>query len=118
MNKKYSIGLFVGLLMLVYVLVILYQISYNQAERKREEERQLASEDALETEGKAYKEHGFVIMDNHGFVVVYYPDMSTIYEYTTIKTTDLPEEVFEKVSNGFYVEDEEAVYGFLENYSS
>lgn len=118
MNKKYSIGLFVGLLIFIYMLAALYQISYNQAEKKRENEQRIANEQAIKTKGSAYKEQGFVILEENGLVYVYYSDFSEVYEYTSIKTKDLPEDIYKKVSTGFYVNDEAAVYRFLENYSS
>lgn len=117
MSKKYSIGLLVGMLLLVYALCVAYQVSYNYALEKQEQEK-LAQEKALLTEGIAYKEDGYIITEEDGYVVVYYSDLENVYEYTSIELHLLPEDIREELSNGLYVEDIKDVYGFLENYSS
>ena len=49
---------------------------------------------------------------------VYLADRSTIYEFTEIPVTDLPEEVQQEVAEGKYVGTVKELYAFLENYSS
>lgn len=51
-------------------------------------------------------------------MVVYLSDGTTIYEFTEIPLTDLPDEVQQEVASGKYVETAEELYAFLENYSS
>lgn len=51
-------------------------------------------------------------------VVVYYGDKKTVYEYTGIETRGLPEEEKQALKQGIEVQDEEELYGILENYSS
>ena len=45
-------------------------------------------------------------------------DKSTIYEFTDIPFEELPKEVQTNVKQKKYVETEEELYAFLENYSS
>ena len=54
----------------------------------------------------------------NGYVVVYLSDQSTIYEFTDIPFEELPKEVQTNVKQKKYVETEEELYAFLENYSS
>lgn len=117
MSRKYSIGFIIIMLTVIACLFIIYQISYNEAHERHERER-VAEEKALQTEGKAYKENGYMIMERDGYVIVFHSDMETVYEYTTIKAEHLPEDVREQISQGMYVENIKEVYGFLENYSS
>ena len=51
-------------------------------------------------------------------MVVYLSDQSTIYEFTDIPFVELPKEVQPNVKQKKYVETEEELYAFLENYSS
>ena len=51
-------------------------------------------------------------------MVVYLFDQSTIYEFTDIPFEELPKEVQTSVKQKKYVETEEELYAFLENYSS
>ena len=57
-------------------------------------------------------------MEVNGYIVVYLSDKSTPYEYTSIRFDELPERLQKEIRNGKYVESAEALYGFLENYSS
>lgn len=53
-----------------------------------------------------------------GMIVVYHCDKKTIYEYTGIYYKDLPIEEQGKLMDGIYIENDEDLYGILENYSS
>jgi hypothetical protein len=57
-----------------------------------------------------------VVLD--GNVVVYYSDKKTVYEYTGILVSELPEEEQIKLNYGIYIKDQEELYSILENYSS
>ena len=79
--------------------------------------------ESIAAEGEAVKneeseEEGFWLCELQGFVVVYLSDRKTIYEFTEIPLTDLPEEVQQEVAEGRYVRTAEELYAFLENYSS
>ena len=53
-----------------------------------------------------------------GYIVVYYLDHSTVYEYTDIYLKDLPEELQIAVHKEECRMDVHGLYEFLENYSS
>jgi len=67
-------------------------------------------------EGKV--ENQFYVCASGGFVVVYYSDLKTIYEYTEILCEGLPPEVQLTLENGFYVKDAKELYSILEGYTS
>ena len=126
MKTKYFIGLFSVLLILVILLTAGYQISYHfaverQAARYEETER---TTESISADGEALKEdvpfeeEGYYICELHGFVTVYLPDRTTIYELTEIPVSELPEEVAAEVAAGKHVATEGELYAFLENYSS
>lgn len=60
----------------------------------------------------------FYVTVQNNFVVVYLEDMESIYMYTDILLSDLPDDVQQEVIEIMYVEDEEQLYNFLESYSS
>ena len=63
-------------------------------------------------------EHRFYLRSRGDFVVVYYSDLKTVYEYTEISCDSLPEDVQESLRQGFYVKDMEELYSILEGYTS
>lgn len=120
MKTKYVIGFFCVLLFAAVLLTAGYQISYRhvmdrQAARAEEE---TPTTESISAEGDAVQEDGFYLSELQGYVVVYLSDRTTIYEFTEIPLTDLPEEVQQEVASGKYVETAEELYAFLENYSS
>lgn len=119
MSKKYGIGFLISMIVLTLVLVCAYQYSYDRAERKhRLEQEAQKKEPTMQTEGSAKKENGYVITQKDGYVIVYYGDGKTVYEYTSIKVSELPDDIREKLSEGIEVSELSDIYGFLENYSS
>ncbi len=119
MSKKYGIGFLIGMIVLTLALVCAYQYTYNRAARKREMERLTQEQEpVLHTEGNATKENGYFITQADGYVIVYYADRKTVYEYTSILVEFLPENVQKKVKDGMEMSNVNDVYGFLENYSS
>ena len=57
-----------------------------------------------------------VAYDNE--ILVYLDDLETVYIETHIRLDSLPEELQKKIIYKMWLEDEEALYDFLENYSS
>lgn len=109
MNKKYSIGFLLGFIFLILLFVLAYRISYNRAlDKHNTKQEELVSETEI----------CYYIKDFEGYVTVFESDKKTVYEYTTILVSELPEELQEKVKNGIKVTSLGQVYGFLENYSS
>ena len=63
-------------------------------------------------------ENQFYLSSLSGFVVVYYSDLRTVYEYTEIACETLTPEVQLMIENGFYVKDAKELYSILEGYTS
>lgn len=122
--RKYCIGFFSAVLVVVCVITLGYQMTYQYTNTKAEQNRleakteSLQNSDSISTKGNAMKNSGYYISVLQGYVVVYYSDHKTIFEVTDIPVSSLPENVQDKVMNSIYMESEEQLYRFLENYSS
>jgi len=112
MNKRYSIGLIIGAILLIALFLIAYTISYNQTLKRQE------AQTKKETQVEQPLELCYYISEKDGFVTVFESDMKTVYEYTSISVTDLPKTLQEDVKTGIKVTSLRQVYAFLENYSS
>ena len=60
----------------------------------------------------------FYVCRKGDFIVVYYSDLKTVYEYTEIPVNSLPEEIQRSVERGFYVKNAQELYSILEGYTS
>lgn len=121
MKKRYGIGFLIAFIFLTLMIVCAYQLSYDRAVRKRQIELntlERKQEHVISTEGKTQKEDGYFIKEKDGYVIVYYSDAETVYEYTTIESRTLPKNIQEELKTGKMLESVKEVYGFLENYSS
>lgn len=125
MKKKYVIGFFAALFLLVFLLSAGYQISYRHVIDRQAslEEEQSAVTRSISAEGEAVTEEmdrdgGYLLRELNGFVAVYLADGKTIYELTEIPLSDLPEELQQQILEGKILSTEDELYGFLENYSS
>lgn len=122
MERKYSIGLLAAsalcLLTLSFAFHAQYKYDQSQARLRAEAELKQQQEQSVTTQGNAEKSESFYLMELNGYVAVYEKDKKTLYEYTNIKLTDLPEELQKEISAGKLLESTEKLYGFLENYSS
>ena len=109
MNKKYGIGFLLGFIILITLFALAYRISYNRAlDKHNSQKEKLVAETELCYYIKAFE----------GYVTVFKSDRKTVYEYTSIRVADLPEDVQKKVVEGIKLTSLSEVYGFLENYSS
>ena len=63
-------------------------------------------------------ENQFYICRRGDFIVVYYSDLKTVYEYTDIRVDSLVEEVQDIINQGFYVKDIQDLYSILEGFTS
>lgn len=70
------------------------------------------------TYDEAIVKNQFYVCKRGDFVVVYYSDLKTIYEYTEIRIDSLPENIRVSVEEGFYVKDAKELYCILEGYTS
>ena len=126
MKNKYGIGFLICMLLMACAVTAAYQVSLNRekeelrAEIKAQEQRKAADEKqtTVTADGQALKEDCYSLMERNGYVVVYLKDKKTAYEYTDILFSELPETIQKEIKNGKYIENTQALYGFLENYSS
>lgn len=60
----------------------------------------------------------FYVMAINDLIVVYKEDRQTVYQYTNIRLSQLPERLQQEIIGVMYIADEESLYDFLENYTS
>lgn len=121
MDKKYRIGFFAALFLMVLLLTVGYRISYNVAADRQSaltQEENLKKEDSIAAKGEARQSKGYFLKILEGYVAVYYQDKETLYELTNIPAESLPNEVKNQLLDGKYVKNDKELYAFLENYSS
>ena len=124
MGKKYGIGLFTIALVLMAVVTYGYRAEYRYSQElveegeKEQTENSISQEKTVSTQGNAQKDELYYLKDLNGYVVVYMNDRTTVYEYTNILISDLPDTYQNEIKNGMIIEGTEKLYGFLENYSS
>lgn len=119
MKMRYCIGFFAAIFFLVSMIGIGYQLSYRYAVERQQAKVELAqNEESVTTKGSAEKNMGYYLCELHGYVVVYLSDKTTIFEFTDISLDELPDNIQEEIRSGKFLETEDALYGFLENYSS
>ena len=124
MGKKYGIGLFTIALVLMAVVTYGYRAEYRYSQElveegeKEQTENSISQEKTVSTQGDAQKDELYYLKDLNGYVVVYMNDRTTVYEYTNISISDLPDTYQNEIKNGMIIEGTEKLYGFLENYSS
>ncbi len=63
-------------------------------------------------------ENQFYLCRKGDFIVVYYSDLRTVYEYTEIRVDGLIEEAQQAIEQGFYIKDTQELYSILEGYTS
>lgn len=125
MKSKYMIGLLSFVILFGVLITAGYNITYRMSldrqastGQKNTDARSVET-DVKQVENKGTEEmEGYYLCELHGFVVVYLSDRTTVYEMTEIPVSELPAEVQQEIRTGKYMKDKEALYGFLENYSS
>lgn len=60
----------------------------------------------------------FYLVAINDLIVVYKEDRETVYQYTNIRLSQLPERLQQEIIGVMYIADEERLYDFLENYTS
>ena len=124
MEKKYGIGLFAAALALMVVITFGYRAEYRYSQKFVEKETaeqpdsRVKQENTVSTQGDAQKEEVYYLRELNGYVAVYMNDRKTVYEYTNILVSELPEAYREQIREGMVIEGTDRLYGFLENYSS
>lgn len=120
MRMKYYIGFFAVVFLAVSMLGIGYQMSYQYVMDKQVAKAELQEQNtqSVTTKGTAQKNEGYYVCELHGYLVVYLSDKTTIFEVTNIALTEMPEELQNEIKEDKFIETEEELYSFLENYSS
>jgi len=75
-------------------------------------------EKLIEVSGDSAPEERFLVKEEYGYLVIYDRLSMKPYDETTIRLEDLPSELQTMVREGLYFRNEEALYSFLESYSS
>lgn len=114
MKTKFRIGL------LLFIVVILYLIyNYMNTSALTPNKNEISTkETSIPAENYSLLEECYYLYEMNEYVVVYLSDKKSVYEYTDILITDLPEHLAREIKNGKYIRNLEDLYGFLENYSS
>ena len=95
-----------GFFLCIAVFSILFGIHSNNIQRREHDVRKTYQDLA--------KENRFYLTFRKDEVVVYYNDKKTIFQYTGIVKDSLLQEECDKLQIGYYVKDEEQLYGILE----
>jgi cell division protein FtsB len=114
----YGIGIFLYLLVLSSAFYQSYQVGELKAQIRdmEEENTKLQAENEKITVEAATAKGGFYLREQDGYVYVYEGDQ--LYEVTNILMESLPKSLQEEIKAGKYLESQQALYNFLENYSS
>ena len=132
MKKSTGIRLF---LILAVVLcgsayTIGYYYSVRQSEKEMAKEQALLeaqrAEETLEEDKRPNSQESaaeavsyeYVLGEQDGYVIVYYPDQKTVYSITDIPVKYLSSELQREISEGKPISGEEELYNFLESHSS
>lgn len=110
MQKRYSIGFYIVIILIVAMFIFAFRLSYHKALAEMEEERLEELVDDLDDY--------YYVKSTDGYVTVYFADKATVYEYTSIPISELPKNIQKELTTGKKLNSIKQVYGFLENYSS
>lgn len=121
----YSIGLLYTFLLLTMGFTGSYAIHSANEEIKllKQEVQELKISQPVEiTSGQniiqSEDDKSFILKDDDGYITVYLANGNTVYEYTAISVLELPTKLQEELKEGKIIATSDALYSFLENYSS
>lgn len=100
---SYAVGLFSVIFLLVFGFYASYRFFAGNVPESMETENSL--------------EPAFEIREDEGLITVYTED-GQLYESTQILYASLPEEIRDRIREGYVIRGKQRLYGFLENYSS
>ncbi len=109
-----------GIFLIVFIFSLGFYGSYRISQLKdeiQELEGFRLKYQALEVENQTL-DSGFYLKNDDGKVHVYRGDGETVYEYTNIQVSSLPDAIQEEIEKGKFIKSEVELYSFLENYSS
>lgn len=123
MKRKYCIGFFAAIFIIMILLEFGYRWSYQQKSDRQKENTTFLQEkteptEVLAVEGNVEKNSEYLLKELNGYVIVYLGDEKTVYEVTGISITELPKEVQSQIQEGIKFDSINELYAFLENYSS
>lgn len=118
MKPKYSISYFIAIVLVLITMVSIYSFCTRQ-----EVEGYVVIEDELYDESVNSNSDevistGYYLCELEGYVIVYLYDRTTVLYETDILMSLLPDYLQEEIYEGKYIENDEVLYSFLENYSS
>ena len=122
MKKSTGICLFSGSALVLTGAIVL--AAYTQRETKTDPPSAYIAE-SEETELSEFTEimaiqepYLYIVKPLNGLLAVYEADGCTLWFETDIRTADLEKELMERLTEGLPFFDDEALYSFLESYSS
>ena len=122
MKKVNRIRILCVLAVVSLILVLGYFGNRAEEEVPMDTEQALPTEIPMDTEPSVTVNHNinykYVIIEEGDYLTVYYADRRTVYEYTDIRYSDLEDTLRQKIRKGYWIENEEQLYGFLENYDT
>ncbi len=122
MKKVNRIRILCVLAVVSLILVLGYFGNRAEEEVPMDTEQALSTEIPMDTEPSLTVNHNinykYVIIEEGDYLTVYYADRRTVYEYTDIRYSDLEDTLRQKIRKGYWIENEEQLYGFLENYDT
>ncbi len=122
MKKVNRIRILCVLAVVSLILVLGYFGNRAEEEVPMDTEQALPTEIPMDTEPSLTVNHNinykYVIIEEGDYLTVYYADRRTVYEYTDIRYSDLEDTLRQKIRKGYWIENEEQLYGFLENYDT
>ena len=89
-----------------------------RAETTDSTEKQPEGRETREPDEEALDTALFYLKERDGYLAIYREDGTTLYETTDIPLSLLPKALQQEIRAGKSVESEQALYDFLENYSS
>lgn len=84
----------------------------------KHEAKDISNTEEKQLQKKINKKNGYIAKSFNGTIVILNADGKTVYEFTKITINLLPETLQEEILKGYILEDDEALYNFLETYSS
>ena len=122
MKKVNRIRILCVLAVVSLILVLGYFGNRAEEEIPMDTEQARPTEIPMDTEPSLTVNHNinykYVIIEEGDYLTVYYADRRTVYEYTDIRYSDLEDTLRQKIRKGYWIENEEQLYGFLENYDT
>lgn len=124
MLRKYmyiSLGVLIVLLIAVTGITIFYSspqknLTVQQENASAEISERVEGENANIGAGMDNQRY-YLIMKDHK-VNIYKGDEKNFYDYADVNTEDMPVEIREQLKYGLYLDNQEALYDFLQTYSS